>query len=165
MEIKEAIKIINQYDMNFHWNDGEPIPAEQLAEAFDLAISALEKQEQVNTQSVNSTHTTYPNALESLKILESAKDENGCVPMSLVRLAFRNVLEQDRWIPVTERPPEIHKDVFVTDREVSDVYVSYYCGGGYWNTDTGGANNRIIAWRPLPEPYTEDEDEEQKSSN
>lgn len=41
----EAIKIINQYDMNFHWNDGEPIPAEQLAEAFDLAISALEKQE------------------------------------------------------------------------------------------------------------------------
>ena len=66
-------------------------------------------------------------------------------------------LEQDRWIPVTERPPEIHKDVLVTDREVSDVYVSYYCGGGYWNTDTGGANNRIIAWRPLPEPYQEDE--------
>ena len=53
--------------------------------------SAMEKQEQVNTQSVNLTHTTYPNALESLKILESAKDENGCVPMSLVRLAFRNV--------------------------------------------------------------------------
>lgn len=63
---------------------------------FDIAISALEKQEQVNTQSVNSTHTKYPNALESLKILESAKDENGCVPMSLVRLAFRNVLEQIR---------------------------------------------------------------------
>lgn len=128
-----------------------------ITSALDTAIAALEKQEQVNTQSVNLTHTTYPNALESLKILESAKDENGCVPMSLVRLAFRNVLEQDRWISVTERFPEIHKDVLVTDREVSDVYVSYYCGGGYWNTDTGGANNRIIAWRPLPEPYTEDE--------
>ena len=61
-----------------------------------LNAEALEKQEQVNTQSVNSTHTKYPNALESLKILESAKDENGCVPMSLVRLAFRNVLEQIR---------------------------------------------------------------------
>lgn len=109
MEIKEAIKIINQYDMNFHWNDGEPIPAEQLAEAFDLAISALEKQ------------------------------------------------EQDRWIPVTERPSEKYKDVLVTDREVSDVYVSHYCGGGYWPTDTGCANNRIIAWRPLPEPYQEKE--------
>ena len=45
MENREAIKIINQYDMNFHWNDGEPIPSEQLAEAFDLSISALKKQE------------------------------------------------------------------------------------------------------------------------
>ena len=46
MTNREAIRIINQYDMNFHWNDGEPIPAEQLAEAFDLSTSALEKQEQ-----------------------------------------------------------------------------------------------------------------------
>ena len=45
MTNREAIKIINQYDMNFHWNDGEPIPAEQLAEAFDLAISALKFKE------------------------------------------------------------------------------------------------------------------------
>ena len=66
------------------------------AGTLKAAIEALEKQEQVNTQSVNLTHTTYPNALESLKILESAKDENGCVPMSLVRLAFRNVFEQIR---------------------------------------------------------------------
>ena len=62
-----------------------------------------------------------------------------------------------KWYPVEEKLPEIHKDVLVTDREVSDVYVSYYCGGGYWGTDTGGANNRIIAWMPLPEPYQEDE--------
>ena len=48
----EAIKIINQYDMNFHWNDGEPIPASQLAEAFDLAISALKKQEEDRWHSV-----------------------------------------------------------------------------------------------------------------
>ena len=77
-----------------------------------------------------------------------------------LRLAIEALkkLEQDRWISVTKRLPEIHKDVLVTDRKVSDVYVSYYCGGGYWNTDTGGANNRIIAWRPLPEPYTEEEE-------
>ena len=68
----------------------------QLPEAFKMAISALEKQERSNAQNVNSRHMSRPNALESLKILESAKDENGCVPMSLVRLAFRNVLEQIR---------------------------------------------------------------------
>ena len=62
-------------------------------EALDLAISALEKQEQTNTQNINSTHTSRPNALESLNILEQAKDDKGCVPMSLVRQAFRNILE------------------------------------------------------------------------
>lgn len=77
------------------------IYTDEAKEAFNMAISALEKQEMSNSQNVNSTHGSHPNALESLKILESAKDENGCVPMSLVRLAFRNVLEQDRWIPVT----------------------------------------------------------------
>lgn len=54
----------------------------------------LEKQEQTNTQNINSTHTSRPNALESLNILEQAKDDKGCVPMSLVRQAFRNVIEQ-----------------------------------------------------------------------
>ena len=62
-------------------------------EAMQLAISALEKQEQTNTQNINSTHTSRPNALESLNILEQAKDDKGCVPMSLVRQAFRNILE------------------------------------------------------------------------
>lgn len=167
MEIKEAIKIINQYDMNFHWNDGEPIPAEQLAEAFDLAIAALEQQEQVNTQSVNLTHTTYPNALESLNILESAKDENGCVPMSLVRLAFRNVLEQDRWIPITERMPEENDIVLVTvsGEEVRGVRpcewkdsMALAVWTNQWNlVNANLVSYRISAWRPLPELYTEDE--------
>lgn len=72
------------------------IYTDEAKEAFNMAISALEQQELSNAQNVNSTHRSRPNALESLKILESAKDENGCVPMSLVRLAFRNVLEQDK---------------------------------------------------------------------
>ena len=72
------------------------IYTDEAKEAFNMAISALEQQELSNAQNVNSPHRSRPNALESLKILESAKDENGCVPMSLVRLAFRNVLEQIR---------------------------------------------------------------------
>ena len=36
-----------------------------------------------------------------LEILEGAKDENGCIPMALVRRAFKK-LEQ-RWIPFESR--------------------------------------------------------------
>ena len=138
MTNREAIKIINQYDMNFHWNDGEPIPAEQLAEAFDLAISALEKQ------------------------------------------------EQDRWIPVTERTPETTDPVNVTwaNNDPVSYYedirgkrftatACYHRDKWWWYSavcqdllDEYGKSCmdddideaiEILAWRPLPEPYTEDE--------
>ena len=100
MENREAIEALRDLldtTQEYPHLDGMTMFGDALA----MAISAIEKQEQSNAQNVNSTHRSRPNALESLKILESAKDENGCVPMSLVRLAFRNVLEQDRWIPVT----------------------------------------------------------------
>lgn len=40
----EAIKIINQYDCNFYWTDGEKIPTEDLIDAFELAVKALDAQ-------------------------------------------------------------------------------------------------------------------------
>ena len=86
-EIRKAIKYLT-----FHC-----LPANEsinLHKYVMMAISALEKQEQSNAQNINSTHTSRPNALESLNILEQAKDDKGCVPMSLVRQAFRNVIEQ-----------------------------------------------------------------------
>ena len=45
MTNSEAIRIINQYDCNFYWTDGEKIPTEDLIEAFYLAVKALEAQE------------------------------------------------------------------------------------------------------------------------
>ena len=45
MTNSEAIKIIDQYDCNFYWTDGEKIPTEDLIEAFELAVKALEEQE------------------------------------------------------------------------------------------------------------------------
>lgn len=121
-------------------------------DAIDIAISALEKQEQSNTQNINSTHRSCPNALESLNILEQAKDDKGRVPMSLVRQAFRNVIEQDKWISCKERLPENKKKVLVSydteDGKKVDVsmFDKYGCLLGL-----------VSAWRPLPEPYTEEE--------
>ena len=45
MTNSEAIRIIDQYDCNFYWTDGEKIPTEDLIEAFELAVKALEEQE------------------------------------------------------------------------------------------------------------------------
>ena len=45
MTNSEAIKIINQYDCNFYWTDGEKIPTEDFIEAFYLAVKALKEQE------------------------------------------------------------------------------------------------------------------------
>ena len=76
--------------------------------------------------------------------------------LKVLREKIQTLLKKDRWIPITEKLPEPYKTVIVTDVETIDTYTCEYHGGGYWNTDTGDAKNRIIAWMPLPEPYKED---------
>lgn len=145
MEIKEAIANI-EYARK--WLGSE---SDFSDEALDMAISALEKQEQSNAQNVNSTHTYRPNALESLNILERAKDNKGCVPMSLVRQAFRNILEQDRWHPVAkEGNPKENGEYLVTRGFIPYLDIVKKVGDPPIASD-------IVAWRNLPEPYTEKE--------
>lgn len=85
--------------------------------------------------------------------------ENHCQLPEAFEMAISALKKQeaDRWIPITEKLPEPYKEVIVTDVETIDAYTSEYHGGGYWGTDTGDAKNRIIAWKPFPEPYTEEE--------
>ena len=55
--------------------------------------------------------------------------------------------EERRWIPATERLPDIGKDVLIYSKE-DGVDVDYYGGDmfGYWN---------VTHWMPLPEPPKE----------
>ena len=81
--------------------------------------------------------------------------------------------EQDRWIPVTERLPEIKHHI--DDEHFSDeVLVTEWFNGfkktrignfdtrtGWWNDEKGcGFLGVITSWRPLPEPYTEEDNEQ-----
>ena len=112
MENREAIEYINWMRDKFITN--KPL------EACDLAISALEKQ------------------------------------------------EQDRWIPVTERLPEDYSDLLVWFEyfrygSYNRLYQTYGIGNYYdkydaWtvNHESGWNKLRVIAWKPLPEPYQED---------
>ena len=119
MTNREAIEYLNDVRNGIHI----PAPGIELPllndkekEAVDLAISALEKQ------------------------------------------------EQDRWIPIAERMPEENDFVLVTvsgedvrgcewkDSMALAVWTNQ------WNlVDANLVSYTISAWRPLPEPYTEEE--------
>lgn len=70
--------------------------------------------------------------------------------IEVCRMAIDAIREQEerRWIPVTERLPDIGKVVLIYSKE-DDVEVDYYGGDmfGYCN---------VTHWMPLPEPPKED---------
>ena len=65
-------------------------------------------------------------------------------------------LPADRWIPCSERLPELLKEVLVVVKDGSRVWVDIAeCFEGYdgklvW---TGLYGVELVAWMPLPEPY------------
>lgn len=74
-----------------------------------------------------------------------------------------------RWIPCSERLPELHKDEFEDDMlRVSDAVLLSDAGRVHtgccvrfdnelrWETEDGLACEDVTAWMPLPEVYKED---------
>ncbi len=79
-------------------------------------------------------------------------------------------LEQDRWIPVTERLPDKSKDYLVTNYiekwgdKITETCEAFYVYSdpiyktSYWCGSENHKLGKVLAWRPLPEPYkAEDE--------
>lgn len=68
------------------------------------------------------------------------------------------LLEQTRWIPVSERLPEEYKRVLVSDSWCG-VYVGQYIdaeeswGGKHFINEGGMHSKTVKAWQPLPESY------------
>ena len=60
----------------------------------------------------------------------------------------RSSRDNDGWIPVEERMPEDGETVLCTDGQ--GVYLAEYDAD--WDAPFGDID-KIIAWRPLPEPY------------
>ncbi len=71
----------------------------------------------------------------------------------IARLALKNVR---RWIPVTERLPEVSlNSVMGWDKNYKRCCFVQYDGWGF--KLPGGQYMDIIAWMPLPEPYRKEQ--------
>lgn len=70
------------------------------------------------------------------------------------------------WIPASERLPEEHDTMFAKKSDKVNVTVEFddgsrmtqtlYTIDGEWKRETN-IKHKVIAWRPLPEPYKENE--------
>ncbi len=104
--------------------------------------------------------------MENREAIEWFKNRIYVMPESETKEMFRMAIsalekqEQDRWIPVTERLPEVGQSVMIT---VAGIYTAEGClkDDGNWCQFRWSTKHKpaiVGAWKPLPEPYkTEDE--------
>ena len=76
----------------------------------------------------------------------------------MVNTALDTVIEAaegTRWIPCSERLPDMHDEVLVTAR--GEVSIAWLYVDGKWRSNDMPQPmfKDIIAWMPLPEPYKE----------
>ena len=98
-------------------------------------------------------------AIECIKTQKQFVDETTCKAFDLAISALKKQ-EQDRWIPVTERPPELESEVLVTDEygEIRHADYSDWLGKAEFRTvEESMTLEDVKAWHPLPDPYQEDE--------
>lgn len=62
-------------------------------------------------------------------------------------------LEQQRWIPVSERLPELGKKVLCQCQANIYEVLKLTVDGWYYNPNHCYMESFVIAWMPLPEPY------------
>lgn len=81
--------------------------------------------------------------------------------ITAVRKAFGALETEPKWIPVREMLPEDEQNVLVTYKTTDKIHPCQYHDDGsrnpwYSYIDQCRAHmNVVLAWMPLPEPYTE----------
>lgn len=97
---------------------------------------------------------------------KAIQEENDCIECARdhEQLAgwlteLKQLREQTRWIPCSERLPERDESVLAYHRDVAFdyQYVSWIDDySGKWAGFCGSLSDEVLAWMPLPEGYKED---------
>lgn len=89
--------------------------------------------------------------------------------LGAMRMAVQALESKPRWIPCSERLPEMHEEEFdgelfrASDKILFSSATGVHCGccedsegGPMWYTEEGLFCENIIAWTPLPEVYSKE---------
>ena len=149
---ENAIRVIKNYDLNFHKINGLLFKPEEIANAFDCALEALEQE-------------PCEDAISRQAVLEVLKDKwnmfsdaNDAMQESIDTIeALSNVTPQEsRWIPVSERYPKIedeYKYFLVTDDKGKVRIQKFLISLGEEPKPYFDGLINVIAWMPLPKAY------------
>ena len=106
-----------------------------------------------NNAEYERTHGNLQGCLDFRQLVEFLKE-------------LKQLREQTRWIPVSERLPKDYSSCLCTIRnhytydnhiEVYDHVVVYNPAEKEWLDESSKLAFEVIAWMPLPEPYKENE--------
>jgi len=139
MTRERAIQIMSNYDLNFHEVNEKLFDYGEVAEAFDLAIKALEAPPNDNWEGY------------SKRLWENAYERG-------------KADAEQRWIPVTERLPEEDKQVLVTEcftgingKKIYSISLASLYGNDWVTVNDeyklDPSRFKVVAWMPSPEPY------------